>query len=561
MRDTTQSQPIEAASAATSAATSAAPIVIVGAGPAGLTAALLLARQGVAARVIERRASTSIHPRARGLNVRTMEIYRGLGLEAPIEEAGAALAASRYMLFVETLAGREIRRVPDDDLAPTGDALAVFTPCSWVQCAQDALEPLLLEAARAAGAVVEFGVEALDIAQDERGVTLTTRSVASGERGSLRAQYALAADGAGGRLRATLGIPLVERAVQGHYVNIYFKADLRRLVAGREFALCFVENPDAPGMFLAVNNSDRWLFNADYDPATTPLERFTPDHCRALVRAAVGLPDLAVEIMSILPWDATARYARALGRGRVFLLGDAAHTMPPAGGLGLNTGVADAHNLAWKLALTLRGQATPALLATYEAERLPVAQAVVERAARELEAERPDAPPDGEDGGLEGVLAPMLGFTYASTAVCPESDAPATEGETPRLDLSGRPGTRLPHVWLERAGERLSTLDLIGEGFTLLVGAEGEGWGEGWGEGQSAPVTVYQIGGASDLRDLEGRWPATNGVTASGALLVRPDGIVAWRAARLGDAPGATLAAAVARILGLASQARIPGQG
>jgi len=563
------------------------PVLIVGAGPAGLTAALLLARYSVPALLVERHAGTSIHPRARGLNVRTMEIYRSLGLEPPIRAAGAALVASRYMLFVDTLAGAEIRRVPDDELLPMGDTLAAFTPCGWCQCAQDELEPILVAAARAAGADLRFDTALTALRQDATGVTATVVTRATGAAHTIRAQYAIAADGANSPVRAALGVVLEDHGTMGHYVNIYFRADLRALVAGREFGICFVENPAAAGLFLAVNNSDRWLFNAEYHPQTGagPAD-FTPARCLEIVRAAVGLPDLDVEILSVLPWEAAARVAPTMIVGRVALAGDAAHVMPPAGGFGLNTGVQDAHNVAWKLAAVLRDGADPALLATYNAERQPVAAAIVAQASWDMNAATPDTiggpagPPNGSgdgppdwsgdgppadgppdwsgDGPPPGsgdplqLLVPVLAYRYASAAVIADSNTPPIEG----LAALGQPGTRAPHVWLERDGQRISTLDLFTGGFVLLVGAEGAAWqvaAQAVAAARGLDLTAYRIGPAADLTDPADAWPTAYGIRPAGAALIRPDGFVAWHSPGAAPAATPTLTAVLDRILGPAA--------
>ncbi|GAC1377173.1 MAG: FAD-dependent oxidoreductase [Ktedonobacteraceae bacterium] len=546
------------------------PVLIVGAGPVGLSAALFLAHSDVRFLLIERRASTSIHPRARGLNVRTMEIYRAFGLEQAVREAGAALARSRYMLFVETLAGKEIRRVPDDDLMLVGEQLAAFSPCSWCQCAQDELEPLLLSAIQQQGATVHtadearasldagshvlFGTELLALTQDEDGVTVTVKERATGLQRVIQADYLLAADGANSLVRRSLDMPMHGLGTLEHFVNIYFRADLSDLVRERWFGICFVENPLMEGIFLAVNNADRWLLNVPYAPERGErAANFSPERCIELVRQAVGVADLDVEILSILPWEATARVVERMQNRHVFLAGDAAHLMPPAGGFGLNTGVQDAHNLAWKLALVAHGRADASLLATYDAERRPVAHIVVDQAVSELNAPTPDTPGRQEQGGppTEGdasfldQLVPVLGYRYASQAVIAPDAAghdSATSDPT-ALDLTGRPGTRAPHVWFERDGERISTIDLCTTQFVLLVGEAGGAWARAAQEVAAQlkfPLVIYRVGphsSQSDLRDLRDlsdpgqHWYAAYGIAVDGATLLRPDGFVAWRAA------------------------------
>ncbi len=534
------------------------PVLIVGAGPVGLSASLFLSRLGVRSLLLERRTSTSIHPRARGLNVRTMEIYRSFGLEQSIRSAGAELAKSRYMLFVETLAGKEIRRVPDDDLALIGESLAEISPCSWCQCAQDELEPLLLSAIEktgtklhpatgtlssldlTSGSDILFGTELLAFIQNEDGVSATIRERDTGYECTIRADYLLAADGANSLIRTQLQMPMQGQGTLEYFVNIYFRADLSDLVRDRWFGICFVENPSMEGIFLAVNNADRWLLNVPYSPEQGSAD-FTPERCIELVRQAVGVPELDVEVLSVLPWEATARVVDRMQAGRVFLAGDAAHLMPPAGGFGLNTGVQDVHNLAWKLAAVINGHADPSLLTTYDTERRPVAHIVVDQAVRELEAPTPDSlvgpggpggpggPPSASgDDVLLDQLIPVLGYRYASEAII------ASENEVPTasLDLTGRPGTRAPHVWLECQGQRISTLDLFGTHFVLLTGEAGSAWAAAAQEAVDQlriPLTIYRIGPQSGLVDSSGLWSSAYGICNDGATLIRPDGFVAWR--------------------------------
>ncbi len=551
------------------------PVVIVGAGPTGLSAAYFLARQGIKSLVVEKHPSTTFHPKARGLNVRTMELFRSGGLGNQIKMAGAALAKSRYMLFVESLAGKEIRRVPDDDLTAGGELLARYSPEDNCQCAQNELEQILLQAARSNGAEIRFNTRLLSFEQDATGVKATLRDETNGREYSITSQYLIAADGSQSVVRQKLGIEMqgLNKAATegsggplGHFINIYFKLDLTALVENRWFGICFVENPQIDGLFLPVNNSDRWLLNVRYSPSKGDLpEDFTVERCRALISSAVGLTDLKPEILSILPWEGTARVAEKFQVGRVFLAGDAAHLMPPSGGFGLNTGVQDVHNLAWKMASVLNGQAKPDLLATYGPEREPVARTVVERAVMELEAASPDtliAPPGTSDeievdgpgsepqwGGLDSEfdpqelflyqLAAVLGNRYNSAAIIEQQDSKTSENGL--LDLSGRPGTRAPHLWLRKPGnnENISTLDLFEQKYVLLLDSKATTWREAFNEiitRTGIKLELFLIGEADkvdikepDLIDSDRSWPEKYGVTEGGAVLVRPDGFVAWR--------------------------------
>jgi hypothetical protein len=394
--------------------------------------------------------------------------------------------------------------------------------------------------------------------QASGGVAATLTDRVSGAESEVRAQYLIAADGAQSRVRRMVASRMIGEEGVYDSVNILFNADLRQWVEDRPAALYFVERPDLRATFLTINANDRWSFlihslkQYGYAP-----DDFTPERCIALIRQGVGKPDLPVKILGVSAWEASAIVADRYRDGRLFLAGDAAHEMPPTGGFGLNTGVQDVHNLVWKLAAVLKGQAAPSLLDTYHPERQPLGLTITRnslenslsmgRTARQDSAKLPRSEFLNEQGLI-------FGAAYDSAAVIPDGSAPpAVDDPVTQYAPSARPGCRAPHVWLERDGERLSTIDLLGTRFVLLTGAHGDAWREAAGRlaSPSQPELVaHTIGGGCELADPAGAWHVAYGVEADGAVLVRPDGYVGWRARTQGAEPASTLRAALDGILG-----------
>jgi 2-polyprenyl-6-methoxyphenol hydroxylase-like FAD-dependent oxidoreductase len=507
-------------------ATLEVPVLIVGGGPVGLCSSLLLSRHGVPSLLVERHPGTSIHPRARGVNMRTMEFFRVWGVEDAVRAAGSALVETGTVIVTTTLAGAELSRITIGGAAPGADDASPARAC---QCAQDALEPVLLAHARTYGhGTFRFHCALEDFTQDAEGVTAMLRDRQSGETTTVRARYLIAADGASSGIRATLGVPVTGPGVLRSQISILCRADLTALVAHRPAILYRVNNPEVTGVFMAVNLTDRW----DFVTAVGRGERTelpTPERCREIIRMAAGVRDLDVEILQVLPWNLAAQVAEQFRTGRVFLMGDAAHVIPPTGGYGMNTGVADAHNLAWKLTAVLGGWAGPALLDSYDTERLPAGCFAMREAL--LNAPRAQTPnPRPEQFSHLGMA---LGISYTSDAVIPDGTAaPAVANPVTDYLPTARPGHRAPHVWLARDGERVSTIDLYDTAFTLLAGAAGRGWcaaADQVARSLGVPLRAYRIG-EGDLTDPDGRWAPTYGVAGDGAVLVRPDGYVAWRA-------------------------------
>lgn len=520
------------------------PVLIVGGGIVGLSAALFLLQHNVPFVLVERHSGTSIHPRARGVNGRTMELFREVGVDEAVREAGAALAPALGIYTGETLTqvlagiGPEQRQQMIAAFANMGSSKGDISPTTGARVTQDLLEPVLLKTARERGGDLRFYSELLSFEQDKTGVTATIVDRATGVQRTIRADYMIAADGANSPIRRMLGVATSGRGVLGHLLNVLFEADLTDFVRGREFSICTIERPEVQGLLVSINNTDRWVFHIGYDlqKGQTP-EDFPPERCKELIALVLDQPGIEIEIKSILPWESAMRVADHFQQGRVFLAGDAAHQMPPWGGQGANTGVADVHNLAWKLALVLKGQASPRLLETYHVERHPIGYRAAELAAR-MASENGQLSRERFFGGASGpgdnpVLNLFgLSYQYRSQAIISE-DQSVVESEQPyTLMLDGSAGTRAAHLWVERQGRSISTLDLFGKHFVLLTGVEGTAWidaASALARDLGIDIDAYRLGPDGDLIDPENHWQQAYGVTGTGAVLVRPDGFIAWR--------------------------------
>jgi 2-polyprenyl-6-methoxyphenol hydroxylase-like FAD-dependent oxidoreductase len=509
-----------------------ATVLIVGAGPVGLLTAILLARQGIDCLVIERRQPRQDSaPKAHVVNPRSLEIFRAAGLDLDEMYAqGSPRDAAHHVWFLQTLVGRELGVISTAD--PRTDGL---TPTPMLNLAQPRLEAILArEAAACSGVEIRRG----HVWSDCRSGDGLIDSTIEGDDGTfvMRSRYLIAADGANSAVRDFLGIGMDGDPAVRQRVTIHFEADLRPVLKERLGFLYWIMAPDAAGTFIAYDPASTWVYSPRFHPTNFVRSDYSDEHCRALIRRAIGVDDVPLAIRHVVPWTMAAQVALAYRSGNCFLVGDAAHRFPPTGGLGLNTGLQDAHNLVWKIAAVERGRATDSLLDSYAHERRPIArintQQSLHNAARlvPLFANATTALASGEiapdaahrireeiEANRDHFTSPglQLGFSYG-----PPVRGPA---DATRYDPSIEPGARLPHAWLEREGCRLSTLDLLDPArFTLLIGRADRAW-RAWAD----EATNLRLVLLDDGIRFESDWPGAAILRGPGAILIRPDGHVA----------------------------------
>lgn len=546
------------------------PVLVIGGSLVGLATSMFVAQHGVDVLSVEKHHGTAIHPRAGYFQLRTIELMRIAGIEDRVRAAALELYEPDGGLnAVETLAGREIANyIPNINggVADVSPARRLFMP-------QQVLEPLLLQRAREFGARFQYSTELVGYEQDDDGVTAIVRNVDDGSEQSIRARYMVACDGNRSPIRESLGIKMVGHGLLSRSVTIYFRADCSAALRGRNLGVIYVTNSKVRGFFrLEKTGLGGFLVVFTVGDINEPGARFvadtiTDDMAVQLVRDSVGDPDLHVDVLDVDKWRAVAEAADTFQRGRIFLAGDAAHTMPPTGGFGGNTGLQDAHNIAWKLALVLKGKAGPSLVDTYDQERQPAGVQAAEQAYnRYVTRSDPDL---GTEGMHDAIPDMHVEFNrYRSTAVIP--DPGYVDDGVPDIDprqSQGLPGTRAPHVELIRDGKTLSTLDLYVGDFVLMAGPDGAGWSEAASSaGTQLGVNVlwYTVGrtgsGTTNRSEVVENptdastvpFSSAYGIGPSGASLIRPDGYVAWRANSHTPDASDRLTAALRQVLSIA---------
>lgn len=470
-------------------------VLIIGGGPSGLLSGLLLARAGVPCVICEQHTGPSTHPKAMGITRRTAEIFRELGLLDRMRSEDFSDASTQFMIWAKSLAGEELGRAP---LPPADSPLS---PCAPFHSPQTHTEAILLGALEAEPlATVLFGHRVRGVNQSGHCVEVDVMTPDG--PAAWVAEWVIAADGAGSPMRRMQGVGASGPGDLGHFLNVFFHADPGDHLAGRRALLYNVLREDLAEFFVSVNGRDLWLMHHFLQPGEEAKD-FTPEVLAPIIRSASGIADFRVNILGVAPWVMSPKVAEKFRHGRIFFTGDAAARLSPAGGMGMNTGLQSAHNLAWKLAAVVHGDALESLLDTYERERQAVSLAVMRHTN------------EGSSEVLRHVSCALRGDFATLRALIKESQR---QQESAEFDTGVHYGDirRLPHTWIQNGAGRLSSLDLVGRRFVVLAGPE-------------TPA------GAPDLPEIirpvsldDPGFPERAGFGRSGAILVRPDGFIAW---------------------------------
>ena len=572
-------------------------VLIVGAGPAGATAATLLSTYGIDNIMINKYGAAARTPRAHITNQRAMEVFRDLKLEDEVIRLAVPKELMGEHIFCLSLAGEELGRLNSWGTHPDTRARhEQGSPCNTCDLPQHLLEPILVEAAAARGSKVRRSTEYLSHEQDSDGVTTVLRDRLTGLTYPVRSRYLIGADGGNSKVAEDIGLPMEGRMGISGQFNFVFRADLSEFVQHRPGIMYWILQPGpgvgglAIGVLRMVRPWDQWVAVWGYD-INKGVPDVTDTMAIEIVHRLIGRDDVPVAIDSISTWTVNDVYALENTRGRVFCMGDAVHRHPPTNGLGSNTSVQDAYNLCWKLALVLKGTAHSSLLDSYDAERSPIARQIVTRAMQSIEElihipkalgmlgktdideiiagieERKASTPEGAakrkalreaiditkyDFDAHGV---EMNQRYASGAVI-QTETPDREfSRDPELisQPTSSPGAFIPHAWLTQNGHRISTLDLCGGGrFSVLTGIGGEPWIAAAQDAEQAYniiVDTHLIGPGQPVEDAYGYFAETRETEENGVLLIRPDRVVGWRCNALTENPGEDLLHVLGQIL------------
>lgn len=549
-------------------------VLVVGAGPFGITTALALARLGIHVRVVSRALWVANTPRAHITSQRTMEVFRDLGVEERAKQVATPWDQMGDSLLAVSLTGPEIARMPawGSGFARHGDYVA-HSPCDYLDIPQDRIEPILVDAAGQAGATISYSTELVEFTSDDEGVTTILRDRISGNEERVRSAYLVGADGARSKVAETIGLPFEGHVGRAGTLYTQFRCDLSAYVAHRPSILHWFFNPDTQvgeiglGLLRCTKPWTEWICGWGF-LVEDGVPEVSDGEIAERIRTMVGVPDLEIEIFNRMVWYVNQQYATDYSRGRILCGGDATHRHPPSSGLGLNTCVQDAHNLAWKLAYVIKGDAGPELLQSYTAERAPVGKQIVLRANQsrlDYQAIHDCLDTSGESDPITNVINNLNAPTergirqrakledalqlketewnaegveknhrYVSSAVIPDPTLPQEKwGRDIEIyhQMTTRPGAKIPHAWLVGSdGLRRSTLDVVGDGkFTVVSGPAGIAWRAAADSLNQPWLRTVLIGADAEARDPYHDWYRKREIHEAGALVVRPDGVVAWR--------------------------------